>query len=71
MCAMGPAVRQAKISGSELGVPFLRLLQGASQCQSKIRTGDQIVKEAFLGPNSEKVSKLQILCNVVYAVWMS
>ena len=67
MCAMGPAVRQAKISGSELGVPFLRLLQGASQCQSKIRTGE-IVKESFLGPNSEKVSKLQVPCNVVYAV---
>ncbi|KAL7557151.1 hypothetical protein ACA910_002433 [Epithemia clementina (nom. ined.)] len=74
LASMGEAVRAAGISGSSLGLPLSRLLQGAAKCQSLIRTEASttvsLEDDALSEQQSqdEELARIRIPCNVVYSV---
>lgn len=59
---LGPLARQSKLSPEVLKLPWLRLVQGASQCEAGRRDGSV---QAGIGPGSEDV---KLPCNLVYSV---
>ena len=65
---MGAILFQAKITGSELGVHWGRLLQGASQCQTMIRSGDVLLDAHEDAEVHSGAEGTHVPCNVVYSV---
>eukprot|EP00980_Cylindrotheca_fusiformis_P029625 scaffold23625_cov137-Cylindrotheca_fusiformis.AAC.10 len=53
---MGPIVRESKFASGELVMPWLRIIQGAAQCESKRRDGTIRAEDDDLP------------CNLIYAV---
>ena len=70
LAAMGVIIREAGISGSELELPWSRLLQGASKCQAMLRNGttDVNLENDTRGPSINDMANTRIPCNVVYSV---
>jgi ribosome biogenesis GTP-binding protein YsxC/EngB len=62
MIEVGPVAREAKLTAEDLKLPWLRLLQGAAQCESKRRVGSL---KPCVGPGVEDV---ELPCNLVYSV---
>ena len=62
MIEVGPVSREAKLTAEDLKLPWLRLLQGAAQCESKRRDGSL---KPCVGPGVEDV---ELQCNLVYSV---
>ena len=57
---LGPLIRQAKIESEDLSMPWLRIIQGATKCQTSRRAGT-------LKLNDDDIEG-QLPCNVVYSV---
>lgn len=69
LASMGRVVQELGLSGQDLQIPLERLLQGASKCQSLLRTGEIADnKEKKQGQQNKELSTIQIPCNVVYSV---
>lgn len=62
LAQMGPLVREAKLDSRELKMPWLRIIQGAAQCEAKRRDGS--INEDENGLSEEE----ELPCNVVYSV---
>lgn len=62
LAQMGPLVREAKLDSGELKMPWLRIIQGAAQCEAKRRDGS--VNEDENGSSEEE----ELPCNIVYSV---
>ena len=62
MTEVGPVSREAKLASEELKLPWLRLLQGAAQCETARRAG---TLQPCVGPGVEDV---ELPCNLVYSV---
>ncbi|KAL3902512.1 MAG: hypothetical protein SGILL_010795 [Bacillariaceae sp.] len=62
MTEVGPMSRQAKLTSDELKLPWLRLMQGAAQCETARRAG---TLKPCVGPGVEDV---ELPCNLVYSV---
>ncbi|CAJ1954570.1 unnamed protein product [Cylindrotheca closterium] len=59
LAQMGPIVREAKIEASFIDMPWLRIIRGAAQCESRRRNGEAAADED---------SDVELPCNLVYAV---
>lgn len=59
---LGPLIRQAKIDSENLNMPWLRIIQGATKCQTSRRAGT--LKVAVNDEESDR----QLPCNIVYSV---
>jgi GTP-binding protein EngB required for normal cell division len=62
MTEVGPVSREAKLTSEEMELPWLRLLQGAAQCETARRAG---TLQPCVGPGVEGV---KLPCNLVYSV---
>lgn len=62
LAQMGPLVREAKLDSGELKMPWLRIIQGAAQCEAKRRDGS--INEDENGSSEEE----ELPCNIVYSV---
>lgn len=58
LAQMGPIVREAKMEAAFIDMPWLRIIQGAAQCESRRRSGEINVED----------SDVELPCNLVYAV---
>jgi hypothetical protein len=56
---LGPMVRQAKIDTTDVSMPWLRIIQGAAQCEGGRRAGTVQPCEGF---------DVELPCNLVYSV---
>jgi GTP-binding protein len=56
---MGPLVREAKLEKGELNMPWLRIIKGAAQCESRRRDGSVRADENV---------DVDLPCNLIYAV---
>lgn len=63
-CAMlselGPLVRKAALTGDQLEMPWLRLIQGAAKCETSRRAGTLKAED--------ETKEIDLPCNVVYSV---
>jgi hypothetical protein len=59
MSSLGPLIRQAKLDSAEINMPWLRILQGAGQCEGKRRAGTVQPCEGV---------DVELPCNLVYSV---
>lgn len=57
---LGPLIRQAKLDAETLSMPWLRIIQGATKCQTSRRAGTL----KLLDEDTDR----QLPCNVVYSV---
>jgi len=55
---LGPSVREARLTADALEMPWTRLIQGAAQCESGIRSGKVVPCQP----------DIELPCNLVYAV---
>lgn len=63
LAQMGPIVREAKLDPGELKMPWLRIIQGAAQCEARRRDG------SVKANNGEETdADFELPCNVVYSV---
>lgn len=59
MTELGPIIRTARLSAEDMGMPWLRILQGAAQCESGRRAGTVTPCENV---------DVELPCNLVYPV---
>jgi len=55
---LGPVVRESRLTADELEIPWTRIIQGAAQCESGIRSGAVVPCQP----------DIDLPCNLVYAV---
>lgn len=55
---LGPVVRESRLTAAELEIPWVRIIQGAAQCESRIRSGTVVPCQP----------DVDLPCNLVYAV---
>lgn len=60
LAQMGPIVRNAGLNAKDINMPWLRIIQGAAQCESERRDGN-------IRP-SEHVEDVELPCNLIYSV---
>ena len=58
LAEIGPKVREAKLTAQDLNMPWVRLINGAGECESKIRDGRIKVED----------DEVELPCNLVYSV---
>lgn len=63
LAELGPIARQAKLDAFKLNLPWLRLMQGAAQCETKRRDGSVSIAQDI---NEE--DEVTLPCNFAYAV---
>jgi hypothetical protein len=59
LAELGPVVREAKLTTTELNMPWLRIIQAATQCESGRRAGKVKPCEGV---------DVELPCNLVYSV---
>lgn len=67
MAEMGPIVRESGLTIEDLSMPWPRILQGATQCESKRRAG-KLKMATPDGTDNGADDDVELPCNLVYAV---
>ena len=65
---MGPVVRESGLTREDLSMPWVRIIQGAAQCESKRRDGTLKSLNAADEDGNDKPEEIELPCNIVYSV---